>query len=588
MVNADPIDDIESYLERHQNKQLLRFVTLGSVDDGKSTLIGRLLHDTQGVYEDQLDDARRNAADGAEIDYALITDGLVAEREQGITIDVAYRYFTTANRKFIIADSPGHVQYTRNMATGASTADVAIILIDARHGVLQQSRRHAYIASMLGIPHLFVAINKMDAVDYEQSTYDAIQADFSAFSEHLGFQAIHYLPLSALNGDNVVTPSAHMDWYTGPALLEQLEAVELGTSRNLADFRYPVQTVIRPNQNYRGFAGQIASGVVAVGDSVTILPSGTTSKVSHIDTFDGELQEAFAPMSVTLRLEDEVDASRGDMIGHTESAPHLARTLDAMVVWMDDKPLDRGKSYIIKHTSRYVRAGLHVVRWKLDMDTLDEVTTDTLELNEIGRVRVTAHQPLVFDSYQDNRGAGCFVIVDSLTNNTVGAGMILEPDPVEEDGTVHTCSGLESGVSPQERVERLRQKGSLVWITGGAGHDASQLAYGLERRLFDLGHVVHVLDPEDEEGSVASGAFDALSSAARICAGAGLATICVTESLTSSQSAAVRAEFGEALIEVSLDGSDSADVQVGGQDPESATSQAIVAMLRSRGFLLSD
>ena len=530
MSYADRLDtDIETFLKRHEQKELLRFVTLGSVDDGKSTLIGRLLHDVDGVYEDQLDDARNNGAgEEGEIDFALITDGLVAEREQGITIDVAYRYFTTQKRKFIIADSPGHVQYTRNMATGASTAEVAIILIDARHGVLQQSRRHAYIASLLGIPHLVVCINKMDAMDYAEDTYRAIEKDFAAFAEQLRFTTVTPLPVSALKGDNVVSVSDKMPWHDGTTLLHLLETLDLGSARNMKDFRYPVQYVIRPNQNYRGYAGQVVSGVVRKGDEIKVMPAGTRSRISKIDTYSGELDEAYAPMSVSICLEDELDISRGDVLVHGDSQTHLARTFDAMVVWMAETPLEPGKSYLIKHTARYVRAGLHDVKWRLNMDTLAEEPSDTLSLNEIGRVTVTAHQALVFDAYADNRGAGCFVVVDSLTNNTVAAGMILAPEGEgarTTEGEEAIAGGLHSGISALEREARLGQKGTTLWISGVDGEDKTRFIYALERQLFDRGALVHVMNPLDPENAAYGVPVSHALEMARVCNHGGMITL---------------------------------------------------------------
>lgn len=417
--------DIHLFLEEHRYKELLRFVAVGSVDDGKSTLIGRLLHDAGQVYEDQLEDARKgNTDEEQEIDFALLTDGLRAEREQGITIDVAYRYFHTKKRKFIIADTPGHVQYTRNMATGASTADVAIILIDARLGVQQQSKRHAYIASLLGIPHLTVCINKMDLKEYDAQVYQSIREDFEAFSASLSFQGIHFLPISAKFGDNVVGRSEHMPWYTGPTLLEHLEHVPIVHDPSQNAFRLPVQYVLRPHQDYRGFAGQIASGVVRQGDTITVMPSGKTSRIQSIDTFEGSIPEAFAPMSVTLCLEDEIDISRGDMIVQTEGLPIQTQVFEAMLVWMNEKPLSPTGSYLIKHTTQTVRAELKNVLWKSDPNTLDHVSTDQLELNEIGRVRFSTHRPIYFDPYADNRRTGAFILIDYLTNETLAAGML--------------------------------------------------------------------------------------------------------------------------------------------------------------------
>jgi bifunctional enzyme CysN/CysC len=558
------IDDIEDYLDKHQNKQLLRFVAVGSVDDGKSTLIGRLLHDTQGVYEDQLDDARRNAKPGREIDFALITDGLAAEREQGITIDVAYRYFTTARRKFIIADTPGHVQYTRNMATGASTADVCVMLIDARLGVLQQSRRHAYIASLLGIPQLLVCINKMDLVDFDESRYEELKADFQRVVDGLHFTGVTFLPVSALEGDNVVAASERTPWYSGPSLLEHLETVEISHDRSMEAFRLPIQYVIRPNQNYRGFAGQIASGCIAVGDEVTILPLGTTTTVEAIEVAGAAADTAFAPMSVTLRLAEEVDVSRGSMIVRVNESPSVERTFDAHMVWMGERPLDSGKSYVLKHTTRYVRAGLHEVSWKLDMETLEESPASELELNDIGRVTVTAHQPLYFDPYQENRGLGAFVVVDSLTNRTVAAGMIIGPSESHA-----RCSGERTGVSARERAERLGQSAVSICLVGPESDEA--LLYALERELFDLGYLPYVMVPFDTHGISA-------------CHAAGLVTLSVT---TDKGLAALRSELptGAALLVARSDGQaqGDGDVALSGTTAEQVTH--LVSVMRARGLL---
>ena len=419
--------DIEGYLRRYQGKELLRFVVVGSVDDGKSTLIGRLLYDTGSVYEDQLAAVRKaTQLKGADIDLSLITDGLAAEREQGITIDVAYRYFSTDRRKFIIADTPGHVQYTRNMATGASTANAAIILIDARLGVLQQSRRHAYIASLLGILHLGVCVNKMDLVGYDQGVYSRIVSEFAAFTKNLSFADVGFVPISALDGANCVHRSEHMPWYRGPTVLEFLETVPVHDPRDLEHFRFPVQYVLRPTLDYRGFAGRIASGIVKTGDAIAVLPSGKTSRVKSIDVYEGPVREAFAPQSVTVRLEDELDVSRGDMLVHPSDLPLAARSFDAHLVWLTEAPLERGKSYLLKHTTQTVRADVDRIHWRKDMDTLEEVAAPTLALNDIGRVTITAHRPLFLDPYDANRETGSFILIDPISNNTVGAGMVIE------------------------------------------------------------------------------------------------------------------------------------------------------------------
>ena len=546
--------DIEGYLRSHEAKELLRFVAVGSVDDGKSTLIGRLLHDAHGVYDDQLEAAKRASKmedDGSHL--ALITDGLQAEREQGITIDVAYRYFKTPSRKFIIADTPGHVQYTRNMVTGASTADVAIILIDARLGVLEQSRRHAYIASLLGIPHLLVAVNKMDLKDFAQDVYETIKKDFSAFADGLGFKDVTFIPISALKGDNVVKPSERTPWYEGKTVLGFLEAVPIAADRNLTDFRYPVQYVLRPNLDYRGFSGQVASGVIRKGDEVAVVRSGKTSRVKAIDTYSGEIDEAFAPMSVTIRLEDEIDCSRGDVLVKPDNRPQVSRSFEADLVWMHERPLDTAKSYIIKHGTQTIRAQVDAVDSKMDLLTLKPHPTEALELNDIARVRITCHRALYFDDYGKNRATGAFVLVDSLSNTTVGAGMIRSSEQTQsvEEALKEVRAGSalapKTQVSPTERLERLGQRGCAVWLTGLPGSGRWALAYALERKLFDEGRTAHVVDPFRE-------GLDSMVSAARACANAGLITICAFPSYKRSERADIRTRIGdERFMEVFVD-----------------------------------
>ncbi|MEM7608790.1 MAG: sulfate adenylyltransferase subunit CysN, partial [Myxococcota bacterium] len=447
-------DDIDAYLERYQSKELLRFVAVGSVDDGKSTLIGRLLHDTGMVYEDQVE-AVRNATtmEGEEIDFSLFTDGLRAEREQGITIDVAYRYFTTDTRKFIIADTPGHVQYTRNMVTGASTANVALILIDARLGVLPQSRRHGFIASLLGIPHLAVCVNKMDLVGYDQAVYERICDSFREAAKEYRFRDITFFPVSALKGSNIVSPSKHTPWHDGPNVLEYLETVPIANDRNLENLRFPVQMVLRPNLNYRGFAGQVASGTVKVGDEVMSLPSGKTSTVAGIDTYTGELESATTPESVVVRLADEIDVSRGDMLVKTSDVPRVARTFDAHLVWMAETPLDPAKTYILKHTTQEVRVQFDELHSKKEMENLTDVDADEFALNDIGRVRISAHRALYVDAYETNRATGAFIIIDSLSNNTVAAGMIIGDEGATQnldEAMAELSAG--SGLSPRTQV----------------------------------------------------------------------------------------------------------------------------------------
>jgi sulfate adenylyltransferase large subunit len=407
----------------------MRLATAGSVDDGKSTLIGRLLFDSKQVLTDQLEHveeaSRRRGGEGV-VDLSLLVDGLRAEREQGITIDVAYRYFATARRTFIIADTPGHVQYTRNMVTGASTADLAVILVDARKGVLEQSKRHAYISSLLGIPHMAVAVNKMDLVDFDEDVFDAIVRDFSDFARGLKIRDITYLPISAKHGDNVVDRSERMPWYGGVPLLEHLESVQVADDRNLDDVRFPVQWVIRPHDSdYRGYAGQVAGGILRPGDEVQVLPSGARSRIASIDTFDGPVDEAFAPMSVTLLLEDDIDISRGDLICGVQDAPSLEREIEATVCWMTDEPLRARARYAIKHSTHAARAIVDAVVDRVDVHTLspDGEATE-LGLNDIGRVRLRTSKPLAFDAYSRNRATGSFILIDESTNDTVGAGMI--------------------------------------------------------------------------------------------------------------------------------------------------------------------
>jgi bifunctional enzyme CysN/CysC len=548
-------DDIEAFLARHEQKSLMRFVIVGSVDDGKSTLIGRLLYDTNMVYDDQLAAAKKasNMQDGS-LDLSLLTDGLAAEREQGITIDVAYRYFNTDKRKFIVADTPGHVQYTRNMVTGASTADVGIILVDARLGVLEQSRRHAYIASLLGIPHLLVAVNKMDLKGFAREVYDAIRAEFSDFTRNLSFKDVTYVPVSALNGDNVVTRSPKMPWYEGETVLSFLENVPIAEDRNLSDFRYPVQYVLRPNLDYRGFCGQIASGVIKRGDTVMVLPSGKQSKVKHIDTFEGDVAEASVPQSVTLRLHDEIDISRGDMLVLPDNRPRVARTFEADLVWLHERPLDTQKTYLIKHTTQQVRAQVDTVHAKLDLTTLSERPADKLELNEIARVTLTCHRALYFDAYAKNRATGAFILVDSLYNTTVAAGMIRAADSSRQSlddalKEVRAGSGLtpKSQVSPRERRERFGQSGATVWLSGLPGSGRWALAYALERKLFDLGRTAAVVTPFADT-------LDSVTSAAHACTNAGLITICAFPSYKREERQKVRDALGaDKFIEVFVD-----------------------------------
>ncbi len=485
--------DINAYLAQHERKDLLRLLTCGSVDDGKSTLIGRLLHDTHMIYEDQLQaiksDSLKSGTTGDKMDLALLTDGLQAEREQGITIDVAYRYFSTAKRKFIMADTPGHEQYTRNMATGASNCELAIILIDARHGVMTQTRRHTYIATLLGIRHIIVAINKMDLMKFDAAVFDRIRADYLEFARDLDTGELTFIPISALNGDNVVNPSAQMPWYKGPTLMWMLEHVKIDNVRNFDDFRFPVQYVNRPNLNFRGYCGTIASGIVRKGDPVTVLPSGKTSRVKSIVTSDEELELAFPPMAVTLTLEHEIDISRGDLLVHSDNLPGALDTVTAKIVWMSEAAMLPGKQYDFKHTSKALTGQISAIHHKIDINTLETRPAPVLELNEIGLCEVSINQTLFFDPYKRNRNTGAFIIIDRLTNVTVGAGMIESSTSVSRHQQSNT-----GHVTPGERKARFGQKPVTVIFVGLSGSGKSTLAHALERRLFDMGRVSAVLD----------------------------------------------------------------------------------------------
>jgi bifunctional enzyme CysN/CysC len=485
--------DINAYLAQHERKELLRLLTCGSVDDGKSTLIGRLLYDTKMIYEDQLSaiasDSIKSGTTGNKVDLALLTDGLQAEREQGITIDVAYRYFSTARRKFIIADTPGHEQYTRNMATGASNCELAIILIDARHGVMTQTRRHTFIATLLGIHHIIVAINKMDLMDYDEAVFNRIKQDYLEFTSDLDTGELVFIPMSALNGDNVVNTSTQMPWYQGPTLMHMLENVKITADKNFDDFRFPVQYVNRPNLNFRGYCGTIASGIVRKGDQLTVLPSGRSSRVKSIVTYDEELESAFTPMAVTLTLEDEVDISRGDLLVHSDNQPASSDLITATLVWMSDDPMMPGKQYDFKHAGKLLSGQVNNIRHKVDVNTMEKLPAPSLALNEIALCDISFNQPVSFDAYRRNRGTGAFVVIDRLTNVTVAAGMI------ESDGNVIQHHSINQGhVTPAERKARYGQQPVTVMFVGLSGAGKSTMAHSLERRLFDMGRVSTVLD----------------------------------------------------------------------------------------------
>ena len=482
--------DIDAYLAQHENKELLRFLTCGNVDDGKSTLIGRLLHDSKMIYEDQLaavlaDSVKSGTTGAGKIDLALLVDGLQAEREQGITIDVAYRYFSTATRKFIIADTPGHEQYTRNMATGASTCDLAIILIDARYGVQTQTKRHSFIASLLGIQHIIVAINKMDLMSYSETTFNEIKQTYLDFTSTLDLHDICFIPMSALDGDNVVNASDNMPWYTGETLMAALNSIEIANDHNFTDARFPVQYVNRPNLDFRGFCGTVASGVFRKGDLITALPSGKSSKIKSIVTYDGDLEQAFPPMAVTLTLEDEIDVSRGDMlIGTEQQAPIVADQFIATIVWMTELALTPGRQYILKLATRSVSGSVALIHHRIDVNTLEHHDAQALQLNEIGSCTVTVNAPLVFDAYKTNKGTGAFIIIDRLSNGTVGAGMIT--------GACDEQNRLP--VSLEERAARYSQKPTAIALNGTSSKDS---AYLLERKLFDNGHATTVLETQN-------------------------------------------------------------------------------------------
>lgn len=462
---------IEEFLRKDEQKDLLRFLTAGSVDDGKSTLIGRLLFDSKKLYEDQLDalerDSKRMGNAGEHIDYALLLDGLKAEREQGITIDVAYRYFSTNNRKFIIADTPGHEQYTRNMITGGSTANLAIILVDARLGVITQTRRHTFLVSLLGIKHVVLAVNKMDLVDFSEERFNRIVGAYKEFITPLGIPDVTCIPLSALDGDNVVERSARTPWYEGPSLLDFLETVEIDNDHNFSDFRFPVQYVLRPNQDFRGFCGKVASGIVRKGDEVVALPSGKRSHVKRIVTYDGDLEYAFPPQSVTLTLEDEIDVSRGEMLVHPDNLPLMGRNLEAMLVWMDEEPMDLNKSFFIKQTTNLSRTHIDSIKYKVDVNTMERLSVENgrlttadlpMQLNQIACVVLTTAKELFFDPYRTNKATGAFILIDPVSNNTSAVGMIIDR---VESSEMHQAEELpvldlpKLGIAP-EHYEAIR------------------------------------------------------------------------------------------------------------------------------------
>lgn len=489
--------DIDAYLDLHRHKSLLRFITCGSVDDGKSTLIGRLLYDSKMIFDDQLAaleaDSKRIGTQGQNIDFALLVDGLAAEREQGITIDVAYRFFSTEKRKFIVADTPGHEQYTRNMVTGASTADLAVILIDARKGILTQTRRHSYLAHLLGIRNLVLAVNKMDLIGYDQARYDSIVADYRTFATSIGIGHFVAMPISGLAGDNIATRSANMDWYTGPALIEHLETVELDvTADQDKPFRMPVQMVKRPNLDFRGFSGLIASGVIHPGDSVRVLPSGRTTSIARIVTSDGDLDQAVAGQSVTLTLADEVDCSRGDVIAIADAPPEVADQFEATIIWMSDEPMLPGRSYLLKLASQTVSAQIQTPKYQVNVNTMEHLAARTLELNAIGVANLSTDKPLVFSPYEQSRELGGFILIDKISNATVAAGLL--HFSLRRAQNVH-WQAIE--INREAHAAQKNQQPKVLWFTGLSGAGKSTIANLVEKKLHAQGRHTFLLDGDN-------------------------------------------------------------------------------------------
>jgi len=506
--------DIEAYLKEHENKDMLRFLTCGSVDDGKSTLIGRMLYDSKMIFDDQLsaveNESKKYGTTGEKIDMALLVDGLQSEREQGITIDVAYRFFTTEKRKFVIADTPGHEQYTRNMVTGASTADVAIILIDARKGILTQTRRHSFIVNLLGIEHVIIAINKMDLVDFSKKVFEKIKADYTTLADELGIKNKYYIPISALNGDNVVNTSKRTPWFNDKALLELLDTMDISKEIKEENFRFPVQYVNRPNLDFRGFCGTVAAGSVKVGDAITILPSGKTTKIKSIINA-GDIsetnrtittKEAYAPMAITLTTEDEVDISRGDMIVHTKALPRVSNTLKVMLVWMDEKSMDCKRTYDIKQATSVVSGRFEHINYKIDVNTYERIQVDKLELNDIASCKMILTQPIAVDAYKNNRLTGSFIVIDKTTNNTVGAGMIVDVTArkIVKNIMSHNKNNIvlhKHHVTKEQRAYLKNQKPCILWFTGLSGSGKSTIANALESKLLALKKHTYLLDGDN-------------------------------------------------------------------------------------------
>ena len=490
-------EDIEAYLEQHQNKSMLRFITCGSVDDGKSTLIGRLLYDSKMIFEDQLaaleNDSRRVGTQGQDIDFALLVDGLAAEREQGITIDVAYRFFATEKRKFIVADCPGHEQYTRNMVTGASTADCAVILIDARKGVLVQTRRHSFLCQQLGIRNLVLAVNKMDLIDYDETKFNAIVSDYAKFAESIGIESFHAVPISGLAGDNITSRSDNTDWYGGPVLIDLLETMQISnTASQKKPFRMPVQWVNRPNLDFRGFSGLIASGTVKPGDELRSLPSGKTSTVKSVVTMDGELDEAVAGQSITITLEEEIDCSRGDVLATADDPPEVADQFETTIVWMDDEPLVVGRGYWLKLGTQMVSVTIAEPKYEIDVNTMEHLASQTLNLNQIGVCEITTDRRIVFDPYTENRALGGFILIDKITNHTVGAGML--HFSLRRSQNVHWQP---TDITREHHAQMKNQTPRVLWFTGLSGSGKSTIANEVEKKLAIMNRHTFLLDGDN-------------------------------------------------------------------------------------------
>jgi bifunctional enzyme CysN/CysC len=554
--------DIDEYLRVHEKKGLLRFITCGSVDDGKSTLIGRLLYESKMIFEDQLAalevDSKRIGTTGGELDFALLLDGLAAEREQGITIDVAYRFFSTDRRKFIVADTPGHEQYTRNMVTGASTADLAVILIDARKGVLTQTRRHSYLVSLLGIRHVVLAVNKMDLRDYSREVFERIVSEYRLFAGRLGFESITPIPMSALKGDNVVEPGAHMPWYRGPTLMAHLESIEIEEAAQHRPLRLPVQWVNRPDQNFRGFTGLVAGGTLLPGDRVKVLPSGRESRVARIVSMEGDLPVAVAGQSVTVTLADEIDVSRGDVLVATDAPAGVADRFEATVVWMHEAPMEPGKSYFLKIGTRQVAATLSAPRHRVDVNTLERVPASTLALNEIGLCEVALLSPIAFDPYSENRETGGFILIDRVSNDTVAAGMLVSPlaAPSQDWQSLRL-----------DAEERARRKGQRAFVAWGADPEVAAL---LEKRLHSLGRHTYLID------AARLGPVGPLAEIAGLMLDAGLVVVVSADPRADEQAGRLRARVPGRLVE--LPGREA------GEDPAQAV-ERIVGLLDGRGML---